>query len=350
MMGRRFLPGLLLVLATSAAASDDGADIRPPGQIPDQFELPDEYVFNGVTADYVGTRDTTGFERDSLRLGAMLHYASSFEFVSLGGSRDEFRQQDWTRIVDSVVVQGRRVNRLTAEGITGRLAVTANTAHPQWHGEAVWNLRFGERAGVELIANRDAVESMPALDRGILSNFLAASFDYALTDRLTMIAMPTVRRFTDGNQQIGGRAWLVYSLLPRSGLSAELKAQGFDGHGQPEQLYFNPETYRKAEAGLRLRSAWENWRVFAYARLGHEWINGDIEKPTAELGVTARRIFNNGVTVGVQFAYSRSSYSDAVQNVNENYGWKMLRVVVVLPFERSKPTSPENPGERESGP
>ncbi|CAG2153275.1 hypothetical protein LMG31506_04789 [Cupriavidus yeoncheonensis] len=338
-MAQPFLPVLLLAVAVSAAASDEVLDKRPPTQSPDLFESPEYDPLAGMTTDYFGTRDTTGFKRDSLRLGGMVRYASRYDFVSVGVSRDEFRQGDWTSIVDSVLVEGRRVNRRTAEGITGRLAVTTNTGHPQWHGEATWNVRFGERGGVELIANRDAVESQAALQNSILSNFLAAAFDYAPTERLTMVAMPTWRRFTDGNRQLGGRAWLIFTPVPESGIGIELKGQGFHGSGQSQQMYFNPAEYRKAEAGIRLRRSFGDWRVFAYARLGHEWIDHDIDKPTAEFGITARRTFSNGITAAVQFAYSRSSYSDAVQNLNENYGWRMLRVIVVLPFDSLFPSS-----------
>jgi hypothetical protein len=187
---------------------------------------------------------------------------------------------------------------------------------------------------MELIANRDAVETMAALGRAIMANFLAASFDHAVTERLTVIGMPTYRRFSDGNEQTGFRAWAIYGLLPEHGVSAQLKVRGYESTQNGGGAYFSPDRYERAEIGLRLRRAFGDWRVFATADVGRERIDRDIEKPTVQAALTAQRNFANNAGLGVQFAYYRASDSANNLNVNrsDHYAWRMARVYFTVPF------------------
>lgn len=311
----------------------DISEKRPEAtQTPDLIDYSEYFAASGPIIDRVATRDTDEFKRDITRAGMMVHYASPYEFIALGVSRNEFRQGHWSADVTSLLVAGRNLNRRTAEGVTGRLAVTTNTDKIAWHGEGTWNIRFTEHTGVELIGSRDAVETVGALKEGILSNFMAVSVDHALTDRLTVIGMPTYQRFTDGNTRRGLRGWLIYSLVPDWGLGVEIKAQGYEGIGNSRGLYFSPENYERLEAGLRLRRAIGNWRVIASADAGQERINHEIEKPTRTFALTMQQSFSNNVTAGIQFSYFQASNSGTDINSSDEYAWRMGRAYVAIPF------------------
>lgn len=290
-----------------------------------------DFGLDGPALDLAASRDSEGFKRNTLRVGAMVQYASPYDFIALGASRNEFSQAGWARGVNSLVLSGRNVNRRTAEGYVGRFALTTNTDKIQWHGTLAWNKRFDEKAGMELIFNRDAVETRAALEQGTLVNLYAASFDYALNDRWTAIAMPTYRDFTDGNDQKGGRGWLIYGLLPEQGLSAELKGQFYDS-ARISPDYFSPDTYRRAELGLRLRRAIGDWRVFAEAAYGREFINNDIEQPTTVVNFTGQRSFSNQLSVGVQLSYYRAAANGAGVNAADDYHWSMVRAYMTIPL------------------
>lgn len=311
----------------------DITEMRPEAtQVPDLLDETAYFAAGGPVIDRVATRDTDEFKRDITRAGMMVHYASPYEFVAVGASHNEFRQGNWSADVNSLLVAGRNVNRRTAEGVTGRLALTTNTDKFEWHGEGTWNIRFTENTGIELIGNRDAVETIGALKEGILSNFLAVSVDHALTDRLTVIGMPTYRRFTDGNVHRGGRGWLIYSLVPDWGLGIEVKAQAYESTGNSRGLYFSPDNYERYETGLRLRRAIGNWRVIASAGVGQERINHEIEKPTRTFVMTMQQSFPNNVTAGVQFSYFQASSSGTDINSSDEYAWRMGRAYVAIPF------------------
>lgn len=325
---------LLAVAATSVRAQLEPQEKRAnEAHTPELIDDAEHINFYGPTIARVATRDTDHFKRDISHAGMMLHYGSPYDFIALGASRNEFRQGNWSVGVNSIVLAGRKIDRRTAAGFTGRLAVTTNTDKPAWHGEATWNIRLTETTGVELIANRDAVETVGALQEGIISNFLGVSVDHALTERLTLIAMPTYRRFTDGNAERGGRGWLTYNLFPEQGIGVELKGRFYNGDGDSNGLYFSPERYERYEAGLRLRRAFGNWRVIGNVAFGEERIDREIENPTTTATLTAQRSFTNNVTAGVQLAYLRAAGAGSASNTSADYAWRMGRLFLVIPFD-----------------
>lgn len=313
----------------SSAASQQPASATP-GETSDRIE--ERYGKRGLIVDGLLTRDTDDFERDIARVAAAIHYENIYEFVSIVGSVDRFRQRKFRASVNSIGLAARKVNRRTAAGYFVRAAIADAPKGLQLHGEATWNIRLNDRAGVELIANRDAIETKEALPEGIMANFFAASLDYAASDRWTLIGMPTYREFSDGNSQTGARGWVIYGLAPESGLSANFRARAYNSKQDGGDLYFSPLKYRRAEVGIRLRRAIDDWRVFATANLGREYINSESGKPTFDLSITASRVFAKDISVGLQFAYFRSSDSANNVGADDRYAWHMLRAYVGIPF------------------
>lgn len=330
----RLLVNMFLPFAATAALAD--TTIIPAEKQPEPTsQLHESAAWLGVdggTLDGVDSHDSDGFRRTTVRGGAMLFFDSPYRFVALGGSRDEFRQRRWTYEVNSIVLAGRSIERQTAGGFTGRLALTTNTKRVQWHGEGSWNIRLSERAGIELLANRDAVETAAALRTGVLSNFVGASLDYALSDRLTAIAMPTYQRFSDGYSRGGGRAWIIYGILPQYGISTELKARVEDASGKSRGRYFSPEYYERYEAGLRVRTSLGAWRLFATAALGQERINHEISNPTAIAMLNIQRSFTGNTTIGGQLSYYRAAGAGTSTDASGDYDWQMARLYLAIPF------------------
>lgn len=335
-MIRKLLVAFLAILSADHGWADSAVGIpdkrAETTQTPDLIDDTNYFGAGGPMIDRVTTRDTDNFKRDITRVGMILHYTSPYEFFAVGASNNVFRQDGWSAEVTSLLAAVRNINRRTAEGVTGRLAVTTNAKKIAWHGEGTLNVRFNEHTGMELIGSRDAVETVSALREGILSNFLGVSVDHAVTDRFTVIGMPTYRRFTDGNSQQGWRGWLIYSLMPDWGLGAEMKVQAYDSTGDSRGRYFSPENYERREAGLRLRRALGSWRVFVSATAGQERINHDIEKPTRTVVMTAQQTFDNNLTVGAQFSYFQASNSGTDLNSSDDYAWRMGRIYMAIPF------------------
>lgn len=329
----RYLLACLVALAAAGAWAADVAQMRPGVEsTPQPYDESEDLYFGGAGADLVATRDTDKFERNIARVLAMVRYESIYDFIALGAGSDEFRQGNQSLRVNSLLAVMRKVNRATAEGFSVRGAVAFNGDQKEFLGEGIWNIRLAESTGIELIANRDAVETFRALQEGIMANFFAVSVDHAVTERLTVIGMPTYRRFSDGNEQTGVRAWVIYGLLPEHGLSLQLRVRGFESTQSGNGAYFSPDRYERAEIGLRLRRAVGDWRVFATAEIGQERIDRDVENPTWQFALTAQRNIAGNASLGLQFAYYRASDSTNNTTVSDSYAWRMARVYFTIPF------------------
>jgi Putative beta-barrel porin 2 len=323
--------------ATAQENQDQNADY--PGSYELRYDLIPELRYEpipfskaGGAIDIVVTRDTDDFERNVYSIGGMVRYASSSDFLAVGASRNEFRQGADRIDVDSLLVAYRKINPRTAEGLNLRAGLALAGDTTKIHGEGSWNLRFSESTGAEFIASRDAIETMPALRQGWMANFFAVSVDHAVTDRVTVIGMPTYRTFSDGNEQTGVRGWLIYSLLPEYGLSASVRARAFTSSQDGGGVYFSPEDYERVEAGLRLRRSIGHWRIFATMDFGQEKVNHAEAKPTSQYVLSAQRNLPNGAALGIQANYFRSGDSLSNSTGSDKYAWRLARLYFVMPF------------------
>lgn len=329
----RVVMAMLFFLMASQAPAQEyqqrNADYRGLYDLPDD---PDAFSLAGGVIDVMVTRDTDDFERNIYRIGGMARYTSRNDFLAIGVSRNEFRQGADRIDVDSIGVAYRKINRRTAEGLDFRagLAVTGDTT--KIHGEGTWNLRFSESTGAEFIASRDAVETMTALRQGLMANFWAISVDHAITDRFTVIGMPTYRTFSDGNEQTGLRGWLIYSLLPEYGLSASVRGRAYSSTQGGGGVYFSPDDYERFEAGLRLRRSIGDWRIFATMDFGNERINNTESKRTSQYVLSLQRNLYNGAALGVQANYFRAGDSLSNATESDKYAWWLGRVYFSIPF------------------
>jgi hypothetical protein len=326
--------GLLLMALTTTAGAAETAQRRHDNQTtPQMADGLEELSRGGLVADLVATRDTDKFDRNIARVAAALDYESIYDFVAIGASTNHFSQGAWSLRVNSVEGVVRKADRRTGEGIFARLGATTSTHRTYLHGEGTWNKRLTDSTGFELVANRDAVESQAALQRAILANFVGVSIDHAATDRLSLIAMPTYRRFSDGNEQTGIRGWGIWTLLPDEGLSLMVHARTYESTENGGGAYFSPDQYDRVEAGFRLRRAIASWRVFAIADVGRERIDRDVEKPTNQLSLAATRTFSGDVSVGIQLARFQAT-GDGTLNVGaaDRYVWRMARIYVGIPL------------------
>jgi len=285
----------------------------------------------GASLGFIGTRDSDRFESRRTRLGALVNYESPYDFRGIAAGTDYYRQDAWSERGYSLWGILEKRDRATAGGITAIVGALDVADHSHLLVDAVWNHRFSARTGSELQFQRNVVESRAAIDAGIRHNFLAASLDHAFTDRLTGIVLGGGQRYSDDNERIHLRGWLIYSLFPEHGLALQLRARGYDSSRRGSLFYFNPERYENADIGLRWRAAVSGWRIFATAAAGEERIDHDVTNPTRFVQLHVDRVLAKDIRVGARYAYSRAAGEDG-GNGSGSYTWRYLRFFVVAPF------------------
>lgn len=300
-------------------------DFTPPRQVADD----NAEVFGGGI-DTVYTTDSDQFRSARLRGGALVHYASPYDLIAVGGGGTYYKQDDWSEQRYTLAGAVRKVDRATGAGVTATAGISSVGDHLKLFGEGTWNIRFSESTGVELIGQRDYVETRAALDAGTMTNYLAASVDHAVTDRLTLIGLAGGQWFSDDNHRTHLRGRVIYTLLPEHGLGVQVRAQGYESSRSGGGLYFNPDRYERADIGLRLRRSIADWRVLAAVGGGQEWIDHATRNPTSYAEVRGQRSFANNLTLALTFAYYRASEADSAGS--GDYNWRYYRALFILPF------------------
>jgi len=326
---RRILAATLLLCAQGAWAAESPQPARASGGGVLHGDI--EEGAEGAAVDFVGTADTDHFRSARLRAGALLQHESADKYIALGGGYTRYEQNDFAANRYSLGAAIRNVVRSTGAGVVATGGVSQVGDRTRAVFEATWNVRLSQTGGFELIGQRDFVESSAALDAGTMTNFVGASVDYTIADRLTLIALGGLQYFSDDNRRDHLRARVIYVLLPEQGLSVQAKVRAYESSNATSAFYFNPENYREADIGLRLRRSVGNWRLLAAAGGGKEEINRSVENRTYYVEARAERRFADGVSLVLSYALDHSAGSDSSSG-GGHYTWNYFRAVLVIPF------------------
>jgi len=185
---RRLLAAALLLQCVQGVLAAESAQ---PGREPTAGVLHGEIEegVKGVAVEFIGTSDTDRFRSARLRAGALVHEKSPDDFIAIGAGYTRYEQNDFAANRYSLGAAVRNVERATGAGVVANAGVSQVSDRTRAFFEGTWNVRLSKSVGMELIGQRDFVETPAALDAGTMTNFVAASVDYAATDRLTLIAL-----------------------------------------------------------------------------------------------------------------------------------------------------------------
>ena len=288
-----------------------------------------EELIPGHALEALGTADSDHFYSARLRAGILLRHESAYDFAGLGIGAASYQQREWSAERYSLVGALRRTERATGAGVVASAGISE--AADRWRiiADATWNARLSPSAGFELIGQRDLVETRAGIDAGTMTNFVAASIDYAASERLTLIGLGGLQVYSDNNWRPHLRGRAIYTLMPEQGLGLQARARGYDSNGTAPATYFNPERYVQADVGLRLRRALGDWRMLAAAGFGEEDVEGVERKGTYYLEARAERGFGNNLWLALSYVLDHSSGSDAA---SADYTWHYFRAVLVIPF------------------
>ena len=282
-------------------------------------------------ADATVTTDSEQFDSLRLRSGALIRYASPFEYNGAALQATRYTYQEWRKDASGVVFLHRRQRRDTLEGTLVEAGLVRVSGRTRIVGDASWTVRPNERTGVQLIAAADLVETRRALEDGTAYTFVAASFDRQLTERLTLIGLAGYQHFTDNNERLHARGRLIWSLLPAEGVYAQIRWRGFESEPLgAEPAYFNPERYRQWDAGLYVRRRHAGWMLYGAVSAGQESMSGVDARTTGSLDVRAEGPLPHDMRVVLFASYNRSA-GFAIADADQYwYGRAGLTLVVPL--------------------
>src|SRR5437870_2096928 len=175
-----------------------------------------------ILGDISASRDADRFDALRFRTGALVSYASSFDYAGLAAQTTHYSQSGWHRNAEAILALWRDQRRDTLAGSLAEAGFARIAGHTRFIGDATWSLRPTERTGFELLAAGDLVETQRALDRAIAYTLFGASAEQQLSERFTAIGLAAYQRFTDGNERLHLRGRLIWLLVPEHGITAQL--------------------------------------------------------------------------------------------------------------------------------
>lgn len=280
-------------------------------------------------ADIRAAGDADHFDTLRLRSGALLDYQSPFQYVGVAAQTTRYEQFGWHGDAQAAMVLWRHQHRDTLAGTIGEAGLTHIGGRTRVIGDATWSLRPATHTGVELLAAGDLVETQRALERATAYTLLGMSAEQQLNERLTVIGLAGYQHFTDGNTRVHLRGRVIWLLVPKQGITAQLRWRQY----QSDQIdvdgaYFNPSRYRELQAAMAIRKRYAGWLWSGTLAAGRERIDGNVERPTRLAEFRAEGTIGKGTRLALYASHNRSAGVAVV----DRYWYRAIGVTLIVPF------------------
>lgn len=272
--------------------------------------------------------DSEGFQTHKLSAEFLPQYEDADHYLGVRGSAYQYRADDWKRDGQKVSFIGRDIESATANGWTLEAGLFEQGDHTLLTFDGSYRTALAEKTAVELFANRDWVETQPALDAGTNFTFVGAALDQGLGEHVTLVGLAGTQFFSDDNRRDHGRLRLIYQPSLDLGLTLQARYRMYRSSEEDVgREYFNPEDYQESMLALGWRQRFAGWSAGLTAGFGREKINQDPSQST--------RLFELNVQSpvrGSQFLRMNAGYNRSASFYGPNYDYRYIRGEWIVQF------------------
>ncbi|WP_257224152.1 MULTISPECIES: hypothetical protein [unclassified Acinetobacter] len=272
--------------------------------------------------------DSEGFQTRKLSAEFLPQYEDADHYLGVRGSAYQYRADDWKRDGQKVSFIGRDIESATAKGWTLEAGLFEQGDHTLLTFDGSYRTALAEKTAVELFANRDWVETQPALDAGTNFTFVGAALDQGLGEHVTLVGLAGTQFFSDDNRRDHGRLRLIYQPSLDLGLTLQARYRMYRSSEEDVgREYFNPEDYQESMLALGWRQRFAGWSAGLTAGFGREKINQDPSQST--------RLFELNVQSpvrGSQFLRMNAGYNRSASFYGPNYDYRYIRGEWIMRF------------------
>lgn len=272
--------------------------------------------------------DSEGFQTRKLSAEFLPQYEDADHYLGVRGSAYQYRADDWKRDGQKISFIGRDIESATANGWTLEAGLFEQGDHTLLTFDGSYRAALAEKTAVELFANRDWVETQPALDAGTNFTFVGAALDQGLGEHVTLVGLAGTQFFSDDNRRDHGRFRLIYQPSLDLGLTLQARYRMYRSSEEDVgREYFNPEDYQESMLALGWRQRFAGWSAGLTAGLGREKINQDPSQST--------RLFELNVQSpvrGSQFLRMNAGYNRSASFYGPNYDYRYIRGEWIVQF------------------
>ncbi|WP_312308218.1 hypothetical protein [Acinetobacter variabilis] len=272
--------------------------------------------------------DSEGFQTRKLSAEFLPQYEDVDHYLGVRGSAYQYRADDWKRDGQKVSFIGRDIESTTANGWTLEAGLFEQGDHTLLTFDGSYRTALAEKTAVELFANRDWVETQPALDAGTNFTFVGAALHQGLGEHVTLVGLAGTQFFSDDNHRGHGRLRLIYQPSLDLGLTLQARYRMYRSSEEDVgREYFNPEDYQESMLVLGWHQCFAGWSAGLTAGLGREKINQDPSQST--------RLFELNVQSpvrGSQFLPMNAGYNRNASFYGPNYDYRYIRGEWIVQF------------------
>lgn len=272
--------------------------------------------------------DSEGFQTRKLSAEFLPQYEDADHYLGIRGSAYQYRTDDWKRDGQKISFIGRDIESATANGWTLEAGLFEQGGHTLLTFDGSYRTALAEKTAVELFANRDWVETQPALDAGTNFTFVGAALDQGLGEHVTLVGVAGTQFFSDDNRRDHGRLRLIYQPSLDLGLTLQARYRMYRSSEEDVgREYFNPEDYQESMLALGWRQRFAGWSAGLTAGFGREKINQDPSQST--------RLFELNVQSpvrGSQFLRMNAGYNRSASFYGPNYDYRYIRGKWIVHF------------------
>ena len=308
-----FIYGLLALIGASGfAMADDETVWKQAISIPETFISSDSEGFN---AQKLGLAYLPFYEHGDRNSGVQLQHS-------------QFRQDHWSASSNQVAFISKAVNPRSALGYSVNLGLNDLGGHVLLTTDSQYGFNVFDKTRVELVLNRDRVETQQSLDNHIYFTMVGANIEQQIFSRVNLMAMVGDMKFSDSNSRPFVRAKIVADIFPDYGINFQLRYRKYHSTDiDVDRNYFNPENYQETMAAIGYRNRIKGWMVAGTIGLGRQHIDSTPSTQTKLLEFNATSPF-----VGDIFFRTRLGYSQSGGFQGPDYSYKYLMEELIFSF------------------
>lgn len=274
------------------------------------------------------SNDSEGFQTRKLSAEFLSQYEDADHYLGVRGSAYQYRADEWKRDGQKISFIGRDIESATANGWTLEAGLFEQGDHTLLTFDGSYRTALAEKTALELFANRDWVETQPALDAGTNFTFVGAALDQGLGEHVTLVGLAGTQFFSDDNRRDHGRLRLIYQPSLDLGLTLQDRYRMYRSSEEDVgREYFNPEYYQESMLALGWRQRFAGWSAGLTAGFGREKTNQDPSQSTRLLELNVQSPVR-----GSQFLRMNAGYNRSASFYGPNYDYRYIRGEWIMRF------------------
>jgi hypothetical protein len=272
--------------------------------------------------------DSEGFQTGKLSAQFLPQYQNADQYLGVRVSAYQYKMDDWRKEGQKISFIGRDIDSATANGWLLEAGVFNQGDHTLLTFDGSYRTPLAKKTALELFANRDWIETRPALDAGTNFTFMGAALDQGLGEHVTVVGVVGTQFFSDDNRRDHGRLKLIYQPSLDLGLTFQARYRTYrsreeDVGGQ----YFNPQDYEESMLALGWRQHFAGWSAGLTTGFGREKINQALSQST--------RLFELNLQSpvrGAQFFRMNAGYNRSASFYGPDYDYRYIRGEWIVRF------------------